>query len=54
MAGRGRGSEARQEQTIGQIFANVGEAGFRAMEGALLQEFCRLRRQIIATGAALL
>ncbi len=42
--------EERAGQTIRQIFAAEGEAGFRAREAALLQELCELQDQVIATG----
>jgi shikimate kinase len=42
--------EARAGRGICQIFAEEGEAGFRARESALLRELCDGRRQVIATG----
>jgi shikimate kinase len=42
--------EKRQGQTIRSLFERYGEAGFRRMESALLEESCRLRRHVIATG----
>lgn len=42
--------EARQGLTIRQIFEREGEAGFRDQEATILQELCRCREQVIATG----
>jgi shikimate kinase len=42
--------EARHGRTVRWIFAEEGEAGFRAKEAALLEELCRLQRHVIATG----
>lgn len=42
--------EARHGRTIRQIFAEEGEAGFRAKEAAMLEELCRHERHVIATG----
>jgi shikimate kinase len=42
--------EERQGQTIRSLFERHGEAGFRRMESALLEETCRLRQHVIATG----
>jgi shikimate kinase len=42
--------EERHGRTIRAIFAEEGEAGFRAKEADLLGELCRLERHIIATG----
>jgi shikimate kinase len=42
--------ETRHGRTIRQIFAEEGEAGFRDKEAALLEEICRLRAHVIATG----
>ncbi len=42
--------EARQGRSIGRIFAEEGEAGFRLMESVLLEEFCRQRQHVVATG----
>jgi shikimate kinase len=37
-------------RTIAQIFAEEGEAGFRRRESVVLEEFCRRREYVIATG----
>jgi shikimate kinase len=42
--------EERHGQTIRQIFAVEGEAGFRDKEAAVLADLCRLERHVIATG----
>jgi shikimate kinase len=42
--------EKRLGQSIRSIFEQHGEAGFRRMESALLNELCGLRRHVIATG----
>jgi shikimate kinase len=42
--------EARHGRSIRRIFAEEGEAGFRAYEEVLLAELCELRRHVIATG----
>src|SRR5205807_9673360 len=42
--------ERRCGKTIREIFAAEGESGFRGKESALLTEFCRLQRHVIATG----
>jgi shikimate kinase len=42
--------EARSGRSIRQIFAEEGEAGFRAREEVILAELCELRRHVIATG----
>ncbi|HEV3263561.1 MAG TPA: shikimate kinase [Gemmataceae bacterium] len=42
--------EARGGRNIRRIFAEEGEAAFRLMEAAVLEELCRLRRHVIATG----
>jgi shikimate kinase len=42
--------EKRLGQSIRGMFEQHGEAGFRRMESALLQEFCGLERHVIATG----
>lgn len=42
--------EARASRSIRQIFAEEGEAGFRAREAAVLAELCGRRRHVIATG----
>jgi shikimate kinase len=42
--------EERCGRSIRLIFEEEGEAGFRQKEAALLEEFCRCRDQVIATG----
>jgi shikimate kinase len=42
--------ERRAGKSIGQIFAEEGEAAFRRRESALLPELARRTQQIIATG----
>jgi shikimate kinase len=42
--------EKRYRQTIRAIFAAEGEASFRDKEANVLEELCRLRRYVIATG----
>lgn len=42
--------QQRHGRTIRDIFASEGEAGFRAMEAAILKELCSLRNHVIATG----
>jgi shikimate kinase len=42
--------EERHRRTLADIFADEGEAGFRDKEEALLEELCRLRQYVIATG----
>jgi len=42
--------EQRLGRTIAQVFAEEGESGFRGHETAVLEELCRLRRHVIATG----
>jgi len=42
--------EARHGRSIRRIFAEEGEAGFRAHEQVLLTELCQLHRHVIATG----
>jgi shikimate kinase len=42
--------ETRYGRDICRIFAEEGEAGFRAKEAAVLEELCHGRRQVIATG----
>jgi shikimate kinase len=42
--------EARQGRTIAEIFVEDGEAGFRRMEDELLEELCRRKQHIVATG----
>jgi shikimate kinase len=45
--------EARHGRTIRQIFATEGEAGFRDKEADLLEELCRRRRHVVATGGGI-
>jgi shikimate kinase len=42
--------EHRFGRTIPAIFAQDGEVGFRSMESAVLEDLCRLRNHVIATG----
>jgi shikimate kinase len=42
--------EHRAGRSIRAIFAEDGEAGFRRLETAVLEELCRLRQHVIATG----
>jgi shikimate kinase len=42
--------EKRHGKSIRTIFAEEGEEAFRDKEAALLEELCRLRRHVIATG----
>jgi shikimate kinase len=42
--------EARQGRSIRQIFADDGEAGFRRLESALLEELSGYERHVIALG----
>jgi shikimate kinase len=42
--------EKKHGQSIRDIFATEGEAGFRDKEAASLAELCRLERHVIATG----
>jgi shikimate kinase len=42
--------EAVHGRTIVRIFAEEGEAGFRSRETAVLEELCRLREHVVATG----
>jgi shikimate kinase len=42
--------EERHGQTIKQIFAGEGEAGFRDKEAALVDDLCLQQRHVIATG----
>jgi len=46
--------EARHGQTIRQIFAAEGEAGFREKEAALLEELCGYQHHVIATGGGII
>jgi shikimate kinase len=46
--------EERAGQSIRQIFATEGEAGFRVREAALLQELCGLQDHVIATGGGII
>ena len=41
---------ARHGKTIRAIFAEEGEAGFRDKEAGLLDELCRLREHVVASG----
>jgi shikimate kinase len=42
--------ESRDGRSIRRIFAEEGEAGFRAREALLLTELCGLEQHVIATG----
>jgi shikimate kinase len=42
--------EERQQKSIQQIFAELGEQHFRDLEAALLAELCMREKQVIATG----
>jgi shikimate kinase len=42
--------EARFGRSIRQIFQQDGEPAFRLMEAAVLEDLCRLRRHVVATG----
>jgi shikimate kinase len=42
--------ETRHGKIIREIFAEEGEAGFRDKETALLEEACKLRKHVIASG----
>ncbi len=46
--------ETRHRQTIKQIFAAEGEAGFRDKEAALVEELCSCREHVIATGGGVI
>jgi shikimate kinase len=46
--------EERHGRSIRQIFAEEGEAGFRAKEASLLQELCQKREHVIATGGGVI
>lgn len=46
--------EARLGRTIRDLFEKEGEASFREKEAALLEELCRGRRQVIATGGGII
>jgi shikimate kinase len=46
--------EERHGQTIKQIFAAEGEAGFRDKEAALLQELCTRQNCVVATGGGVI
>lgn len=48
-----RAIEARQGKTISAIFAESGEAAFRAMERALCEEIPNWRHVVIATGGGI-
>jgi shikimate kinase len=45
--------EQRHGRSIRTILAEEGEAGFRARETVLFEEFCRLRQHVIATGGGI-
>src|SRR5689334_2595238 len=42
--------ERRCACSVRDLFARVGEAGFRDYEAAVLAELCRLRNHVVATG----
>src|SRR5262249_6880266 len=42
--------EARFGQSISDIFAADGESAFRLMEASVLDDLCRLKKHVIATG----
>jgi len=42
--------EARQEMTISDMFATIGEAGFRQVESEVVRESLEQSHQVIATG----
>jgi shikimate kinase len=46
--------EQRAGQSIRDVFAAEGEAGFRAREAAILEELCRCQRHVIATGGGVI
>ena len=46
--------EERHGQTIAEIFASEGEAGFRDKEAKLLEELCREQQRVIATGGGII
>lgn len=46
--------ETRYGRSIRQIFADEGEAGFREKEAALLDELCRQRQTVVATGGGVI
>lgn len=46
--------EARQGRSIRAVFAADGEAGFREHEASLLEELCRGRHQVVATGGGVI
>lgn len=46
--------EARQGKSIRTIFAEEGEAAFRAHESAVLRDLCRGEQQVIATGGGVI
>ena len=46
--------ESRHGRSIRQIFAEEGEAGFRDKEADLLEEFCRYREHVVATGGGII
>jgi len=46
--------EARFGRTIRQIFADEGERGFRDKESSVLEELCRLKQHVIATGGGVI
>lgn len=46
--------EERHAKTIKQIFAEEGEADFRAKEAALLTELCQYTNHVVATGGGVI
>lgn len=46
--------ESRRGLNVREIFAKEGEAAFRRLETDMLQEVCRLRHQVIATGGGVI
>ncbi len=45
--------EGREDRSVAEIFRAAGEARFRELEGAALEEACRLPSAVIATGGGL-
>ena len=45
--------EGREARSVAAIFQESGEAFFRAREAEALEEACRLRRAVVATGGGL-
>ena len=45
--------EKRQQRTIGSMFNELGEAGFRAIESAELRRVCRRKRMVLSTGGGI-